>query len=99
MKIFKNKEKKQEEDVILDKDGNPVKPEKKIEALTVLKKVAIGVGCVVVGVVTFIAVGAAMAICADTDEDKIDIGEDTATETPKEELEANPSDEEVNSEE
>lgn len=98
MKLF-NKEKK-EKVIPVDENGNPIEPEKKhINAKEIAMKVAIGAGAVVVGVIAFIAVGAAMAVCADSDGvTAVDVGDGTITFTPKEE-EIEPESTEVNSEE
>ena len=99
MKLF-NKEKKEKEDIQVDENGNPIEPEKKhANAKEIAKKVAIGAGAVVIGVIAFVAVGAAMAVCADSDGvTAIDVGDGTITFTPKEE-ETEPESTEVNSEE
>lgn len=59
--MAKNKEPKV---VKLDENGNPIE-KKKVDWKGILKKVAIGVGGVAVGVVTFCAIGVAMSLASD----------------------------------
>lgn len=99
MKLFNKKEK----EVKVDENGNPVENEKKkIDVKGIAKKVLIGIGCAGIGVLTFLAVGAAMAVVSsnEDEDDTVDVGDgfstftqEDGTETNVEETEETPAEE------
>ena len=72
-KIFKKKEKDEEKVIQVDENGNPIDEKKKVNVKGVVKNILVGAGCVALGAISFIAIGAAMnAADGDGSSDSID---------------------------
>ena len=70
MKFFKGKKDKEQDNVIqMNENGEIIDNKKKSKAGKIAKRVAVGVGCAAVGIITFVAVGAAVAYSQGVDLD------------------------------